>query len=343
MNVVGIIKQLAPEYLELSRKRHTLLRSIYVMQPAGRRMLSAALKWPERQVRTESQFLKEADFIRVEAGGMWVTKAGVELLEKIEGQFDSIFGLSETARKLELALGVPKVILVPGDTEQEPAAFRALARAAAKLLREYIESDSIIAVTGGTTLAAIADEMEAVSHVPEALVVPARGSLGRELEIQATTVASIMAKHIGCKYRMLSLPDSVDHDTLLKLSKDPEISSALEKLRRADVLIYGIGRAQDMILQRSMPPGKKEQIIKDGAVAEAFGSYFDQSGKVLFNASSLWPELDELSRIPVKIGVAGGAKKAEAIIAVSRLHDNSIIVMDEGAAERILEIIPQMP
>ena len=76
-----------------------------------------------------------------------------------------------------------------------------------------------------------------------------------------------------------------------------------------------------------------------GAVAEALGHCFDISGRLLASASGLGLPEDSFSRIPNVIAVAAGSHKAEAILAVSRHHKNSCLITDEGAANRILEII----
>ena len=45
-------------------------------------------------------------------------------------------------------------------------------------------------------------------------------------------------------------------------------TQALELLRHADVLLYGISRAQELIRRRGLSPSEREQLEKSGAVAE---------------------------------------------------------------------------
>ena len=40
----GLLKKLVPEFIELFDRRYTILRSIYSMQPVGRRTLASILK-----------------------------------------------------------------------------------------------------------------------------------------------------------------------------------------------------------------------------------------------------------------------------------------------------------
>lgn len=48
--------------------------------------------------------------------------------------------------------------------------------------------------------------------------------------------------------------------------------------------------------------------------------------------------LEAFMEIPNVIGVAGGEKKAEAIISIASLKKNMVIITDEGAARKIIEI-----
>ena len=49
------------------------------------------------------------------------------------------------------------------------------------------------------------------SH-PQTVVVPARGGLGDNVELQANTIATVLAQRMGASYRQLYVPDSVSEE-----------------------------------------------------------------------------------------------------------------------------------
>ena len=73
-----------------------------------------------------------------------------------------------------------------------------------------------------------------------------------------------------------------------------------------------------------------------GAVGEAFGHYFDVNGKVISPSSSIGISIENYKRIPHAIAVAGGVSKADAIIGVSRVKPNMVLMTDESAAKEII-------
>ncbi|MPM23920.1 Central glycolytic genes regulator [bioreactor metagenome] len=81
-----------------------------------------------------------------------------------------------------------------------------------------------------------------------------------------------------------------------------------------------------------------DKIVKDNLTAEAFGYFFDKEGNVKMQTNSVGISLDNFKEIKNSIGVAAGKSKAEAIYAISKFNNNFILVTDEAAARRILEL-----
>ena len=52
---------------------------------------------------------------------------------------------------------------------------------------------------------------------------PARGGLGESVDMQANTIASIMAKKTGCQYRLLHVPDHLGEEAYQSFIQDPQI------------------------------------------------------------------------------------------------------------------------
>ena len=118
-------------------------------------------------------------------------------------------------------------------------------------------------------------------------VLPARGGLGRNVETQAGTLAAEIARRLGGHHRLMHLPDTLTPAAQREIVKLPEIHEVMEMLKRTDVLMYGIGRADDMARNRRMSADDIATLKSRGAVAEAFGYYFDAEGLPVMAATSV--------------------------------------------------------
>lgn len=333
--IIDIQKQLMPDVTDVLRKRYTVLKSIMVSGMVGRRTLAASLGMTERVLRAEVDFLKAQGLLEMMAVGMQVTPAGSKLLDDIEPFVKDLFGLTEMEEKIRQRYGLKQVIVVPGDSEQSPHTKRELGLAGAQALRKHVKPHDVVSVTGGSTLAEVANLLTFSATDPTCMFAPARGGLGENVELQANTIASTMAKRTGGQYRLLHVPDHLGDDAYQSLMLDPNIQEIVEVIRRARIVIHGIGNAMTMARRRKSDERTLELLKQEGAHAEAFGYYFDRDGNVVHKIPTVGLKLEDIMSIEVVIGVAGGSSKAEAIEAVLKFGHEDVLVTDEAAAQMI--------
>ena len=84
---------------------------------------------------------------------------------------------------------------------------------------------------------------------------------------------------------------------------------------------------------------EQETLRAEGAVAEALGFYLNAEGHVVGGGSSLAFKPEDIGRKNRAAAVAAGRAKAEAILAVCAHHPHKLLVVDEGAALRMLELL----
>jgi central glycolytic genes regulator len=93
------------------------------------------------------------------------------------------------------------------------------------------------------------------------------------------------------------------------------------------------------MMQRRNFTAERQQALENlGAVAEAFGYFFNAKGEIVYACNSIWLKMDDLKRIPKVVAVAGGKQKAQAIMAVFTHWKKGILVTDEGAAREIMRL-----
>lgn len=329
---------LAPDLLEELSKRAWILERIAALQPIGRRALASRLHLPEREVRAVAAALREAGYIELDAAGMSVSPSANKVLKAACSISHTVRGLSELENTLTHLLGVSRVMIVPGDADSDAQVLREVGRMAALKLRSLLSSGAVLAVSGGSTVAQVAANLQAGMLPLDVLVLPARGGMGRAMEAQADTLAAEFARRLRGHHRLLHLPDHLNPDAWHELQKMPEVRETIDALHRADVLVHGIGRADEMLKHRGLPHEVAEHILAEGAVAEALGHYFDAQGRVVYAASAVGLDGQAVERVPNILAVAAGAGKAEAILAVIRRRPHILLVTDEAAAQKMLEI-----
>ena len=332
----SLMQKIAPDLAQQIERRALVLERIDALQPVGRRLLASRLNLPEREVRTVAALLKERGLLELDAAGMTLTPEAAEILPSARRFSRDLRGLTKLETALSKLLDVPKVYVTAGDSDQDPHVLSEVGRIAAGKLRSLLQSGCTLAVTGGQTIHEVAQELSATGTAMNVMVVPARGGIGRALETQANTVASEIAKKLGGHHRLMHLPDQLDEQAMAEMRKLSEITETLELLQRADVVLYGIGRADDMGAKRQLPPNVLADVLRKGAVAEAYGCYFDADGNVVFSASTVAHDLGKLKPNCAMLAVAAGSRKAAAIRAVMKSRPQAMLVTDEGAARAIL-------
>lgn len=335
--MIQLQRKIAPELVEQIEYRYNILKHIQHAQPIGRRAISALLKLSERVVRSDVEFLKSAGLIDFSAVGMRITKDGQRVLAELADYVGALHGLAALESSLAESLHLSRVIVVAGDSEKEPAVFAELGRTAARILTETLEDNMVVAVSGGSTMADFAGKVNRTFN--GITVVPARGGLGEQVQYQANLIAAVLAAKLGGSYRLIHVADNLSDEALeAVLASDPTTVSVVNLLKRADVLVHGIGCADTMANRRALPHDEVERITEE-CVGETLGHYFSLAGECKYVTSSVGLRLNDLEQIGTVIAVAGGRSKAEAILSVVRAGKQDILILDEAAAKTIQSII----
>jgi len=332
-SIINLQKKIVPELTDLLVLRYQILRQVSHEHPIGRRALSARLGLSERVLRAQVDFLKKSGLLYFSASGMTVTDEGANILRELADYVRKLQGISYLEKQLSDNLNIGRVVILPGDSDQEKVVKREIGRTAARILSKLLSDgkEHIVAVSGGTTMAAMAANISG-SH-PSTVVVPARGGLGDNVELQANTIATVLAQKLGASYRQLYVPDSVSEDILNSILKeDIGVRSVVDIIKKADILVHGMGQAKVMARHRRLSQDIMSKLEQDGAVGEAFGQYCALDGKQVFMTNNAGLMLQDLQHIGVIIGIAGGKSKAAAILSIIRASRQDILVTDEAAA-----------
>lgn len=338
-SLLKIQQKLIPQAIELMERRYSILRQISLSEPIGRRTLANILDIGERIVRSETEFLKEQGLIDVAVSGMTITKEGTELLDELKDIMNDIMGLSTLQEKVKEKLGIKKVLLVPGSFDKNESLLRDVARCGAEYLQSILKDGYTVSITGGSTMLEFANSIKTEKKHSSVTVVPARGSMGTDVETQSNNIVAITSKKLNASYKLLHIPDELGVKAMKTLTQEPEIKKTLDYIEKTDILVFGIGRADEMARRRKLSEQKVEEIMSKGAVGEAFGYYFNKDGDIVSNLNTVGIDLETFKNVENNIAIFAGTRKAEALIALSNINKNIVLITDEESACKILELI----
>lgn len=330
-----ICERIAPEMMIVLKERYTLMNHLAYDEPMGRRTLALATELPERTIRSHVDTLRSNGLVDITKPGIVLTTEGHQIVPTLRNILYELEKLGDLERRLQRSLGIERVIITPTDGS---LMLKQLGFRAAKIVQDLVKPDSIVAVSGGSTMAAMAEEMP--STVLHPIVVPARGGVGEVVEYQSNVIASVLAERWHGNYKMLHLPDGLSKDSLQMLvTLEPQIKEISELIHSTDVLVFGIGQALRMAHIRHIPQSVQDELERGGAVGEALGQYCSIDGSVVYATNNIGLSLEDIQKIPHVVAVAGGFEKASAIISIMRACKKAILIIDEQAAEGMRQLL----
>ena len=137
------------------------------------------------------------------------------------------------------------------------------------------------------------------------------------------------------------IPDNLSKHSIDTIRQEPHIEKTLQNLLKSDMMIMGIGNAQKMAKRRHESAEVLELLEERHAVAEAFRHYFDKKGQLVYKMPTTGIDLEIALKIPKRIILAGGASKAEALMATKMLLKQSYLVVDEALAKNLISYARQ--
>ncbi|MGM0125074.1 SorC family transcriptional regulator [Enterococcus sp. AZ194] len=340
INELKMIEAIAPDVMDVLQERFQILRNIYWMQPIGRRSLAESMGMTERVLRTETDMLKNLQLIGTSKSGMTLTNKGESIYQDLEKIMNQLLGVNQIEKQLAEYFGIKRCVVVAGNSDEQVKVVDEFGEALNEALMLLLpETQNTIAVMGGTTMATVAEHLTNLeTEKRHNLFVPARGGIGEAVTVQANSISAMMATKAKGSYRTLYVPEQLSLATYNSLMQEPSIHEVLDLISQANCVIHSIGRALHMAARRKMAEEELLMLKQKNAVAESFGYFFDEMGKVVYKVPRIGLELKDIQDIPVVIAIAGGHSKAKAINAyMKNAPEQTWLITDEAAAKVILK------
>jgi len=257
---------------------------------------------------------------------------------------DSSSSIVHLQRSLTNNFSLRSVVVVSSSPNPELAKVH-VGRAAAALIEPLITDGVKIGISWGTTLYQLVEQI-----VPKMLsgveVIQLHGGLGAvNPDIDGFGLARNLATKVRGRYRIIHAPAVVQSINLKKmLLKEPDISQTLGAGASVDIALFGIGSNLPEINALVRAGYLSEQdslaLLKRGAVGTVCGLHINAKGRVFpspLNARLVGLDRAALLKIPVRLGVAAGALKTQAVLGAIRGEFVNMLVIDEDLAAGLLK------
>jgi DNA-binding transcriptional regulator LsrR (DeoR family) len=246
-------------------------------------------------------------------------------------------------RELEGRFGLAEAVVVPV-SDPRADATEPIAAATGLYISDFVRPGMSIGVGWGRTL------LESLRYVreapvPDLSVVSLLGGITKVRRYNPSEFAWRFSSLLQAGCYLMTAPAIVDApQTRRALIERCGLGEVFERAQTLDAVLLSIGNlAPDGTAYRDgfVSDALRREMIAAGAVGETVFNFFDARGRLVnhpIHSRVMSVSAAVLQQVPHRIIVSGGLAKADSILGALRLIRPTVLITDEAAAARILEL-----
>jgi len=255
--------------------------------------------------------------------------------------------LYQIERKIEQLSQLNEAVVVPNLSEDEETSLNNVGQAAAEFLLSRLRDGDTICMSGGRAIASMIDYINPKRKYA-VCVIPAIGGVQGRAYTDVNFLAAELARRLGGIHYQLHAPAFVDSKSeQISVSALRNVKEILELAKQAQIALVGIGSLVPMTSSyfqfTSLSSNEVEQLIsKFKGVGQILAHTFKVDGTLSsldFSNRVVGMTLNDLKKIPVRIGVAGLKHKAQAITGALRGDYANTLITDESTANEVTRLL----
>lgn len=246
--------------------------------------------------------------------------------------------------ELTSRFGLEKAYVLVDKSSNQQELLQRLGSAGAEVLREYLSPGIILGLSWGSAVSSVVDAIE-LNGLMDMRVVQLVGAMGAQNSVyDGPRLVQRAAQKLGCEGYFINAPFIVDKAEVAgALLENQNIKEAISLAKKSNVALLGIGSTDpdySSFYQAGYVPIEDLNLLrKQGMVGDVCGRHFDSEGKTPdldFHDRIVTIRDDDLKSIPVRIGVAGGLGKVQAVKGALSAGYINVIVTDENLAGELI-------
>ena len=244
--------------------------------------------------------------------------------------------------------GVETYVVPVRDSAPEAERLEQVAKATARMVSGWFDSDMIMGVAWGTTLAEVARQLTS-KPTRNSTIVQLNGAANNRTsgDDYVGDLISRFGDAFDARVLLFPVPAFFDYaETREAMWRERSVSRVLEEQRRADIVLFSIGAVAGEVPSHVYSAGYLESedietLASEGVVGDvctvflrADGSYEDLS----LNERATGPTPAELKRVPRRVCTVAGEAKAVPLLAALRTGVITHLVIDEQTASKLVDV-----
>lgn len=250
---------------------------------------------------------------------------------------------SEIALRLEKRFGLASVRVAHGRDMTEGEAIEQVGRVGADVVTQLVRDGMSVGISWGRTMSALAAHLTRAPRQSVRVVQLKGGTSFSERATHDFEIMRAFCEAFDAQPRYLPLPVIFQDTAMLSIvRRDRAIERVLEEGRGVDVAVFTVGALGREALSLNLgqlEDDEVEALLRD-AVGDACSRFFTREGGVALEAvdrRTVGITLEDLRARPVRVLVAGGRVKAEALDTALHMGLATHLVVDQGLALALLE------
>lgn len=247
-------------------------------------------------------------------------------------------------KQLKEAFSLSDAVVVPSSPNEE-VIYENIGKGGAIYLYRIIQEGDLIGISWGKTLRRLAENLIPKDSVKDVRFVSLAGGLTVGAFMNPYNIGERLASVYQGECYYIHAPEVVDSPDLRDFYLAERVNKkTLEMAKSARLSLVGIGVAHPQLstyIKAGFIDVQDMEIIRRmGGVGDVLGQFYDLQGKILdleLHRRTIAISLQELSKMPNVIGLAGGKHKVDAILGALRGRFIKILVTDEFTAKELLE------
>lgn len=258
---------------------------------------------------------------------------------------DPLKKVEELSRRLRDKYELRGVKVVPLPKFGVKNVLARLGQAAAELLMDSLRDNDVFGIAGGSTLYEMVNYVESMRLANFFLVPLLGGYAETEAATHGTEIVYRMADKLGASVINMPVPGLAQNAEEAGIfMSNPIISRGMAWMSKCSIAMFGIGTAmQNGSFYKAgvLTDALVEELRSENAAGCVCFNFYDAEGNPCekFNSRIIGICLDDIKRIPISIGVAGGMpEKVTAIRGALLGKYINVLVTDQVVAEALLEL-----
>lgn len=246
------------------------------------------------------------------------------------------------AGRLVERFGLAEALVIPSQGP-ETLADR-LGAAAARFLADQLRPNDVIGVAWGRTVLAAARTIALPDPISPLTVVQVAGSSVSSEDLSPELCTSLLASRLGARCVNLLAPALLSSAELRnRLLAEPMLLQQFELIHATTKILFGICdlRKTGTVRKSSfLPDAMIDGYVERGARGVIISRFIGDGGRIVpgeLDERMIGIELDALRSVPVRIAVAGGPAKHDAILATLAGAYATHLVTDVETAARLVD------